>query len=63
MTLEQYIKNNGLTDRAFAELANITPRSVWNYRNGHRMPAVPIMQRITQITNGQVTANDFYQHQ
>jgi transcriptional regulator with XRE-family HTH domain len=48
-----------MTREAFAALIEVEAASVTRYANGDRIPRPAIMRRITKVTDGQVTANDF----
>ena len=61
MTLSEYMTTNGYTDEAFARDLGVAHRLTVNrYRRGKRIPRPEIMARITEITRGAVTANDFF---
>jgi len=61
MKLKQYIKDERLT---YAEFGNMIgtpyPRTVQRYAEGLRIPKPDVMAKITIVTNGKVTPNDFY---
>lgn len=59
MKLLDYLEQNEMTDAEFAELIGVKRQSIYRYRTGERMPEWPIVARIMQVTEGQVTANDF----
>lgn len=58
--LKQFLKDNNMTQRAFAKTLNISEMAVYYYLKGKRIPNRDIMQKITELTNGYVTANDFF---
>lgn len=58
--LKKYLKNNNITQKKFAELIGVDKMTLWRYVQGSRIPKPKIMQKIFELTNGQVTANDFY---
>lgn len=61
MKLITYLKNNGITHENFAKLIPVaTARTVQRYATGERMPRPETIARISELTNGQVTAADFY---
>lgn len=60
MKLSDYLKANGLTDAAFAEIIGVDRSSVTRMRAGGQIPSAPVMQEIAKKTNGEVTANDFF---
>jgi len=59
MTLADYLKDQKLTDAAFARAIGVERQAVGRYRSGVRFPEKPILQKIYEATNGAVTANDF----
>jgi len=60
MKLDNFIKTNGMTYEEFAKSISVAPPTVSRYAKGKRKPKDGIMRRINKVTNGQVTANDFY---
>lgn len=60
MTLEKYMKANGYTDNKFADQIGVSRVAVTLYRNGQRIPRPAVMERIMDVTSGQVNPNDFY---
>tara|TARA_Y100000114_G_scaffold14205_2_gene11533 strand:+ start:6909 stop:7214 length:306 start_codon:yes stop_codon:yes gene_type:complete len=65
MKLSKWLKNNGLTQRDFRELAqtydvNISTHAVTKWCNGQRIPRPREMKSIYLLTKGQVQPNDFY---
>ncbi len=61
MTLETYLEQSKLTRGQFAEVLGITSEAVRRYLAGTRIPSRSIMAEITRVTNGKVTANDFFE--
>ena len=59
MRLNEWIAANDMTMAAFAALIGVEAASVTRYANGDRIPRREIMRRITSVTDGKVTANDF----
>lgn len=59
MKLGTWLEEKGITREAFAARIETTAPSVTRYVNGERVPRPRIMKRITEVTLGQVTANDF----
>lgn len=59
MTLRQYLNEQQLSERAFAEKIGVKQATVNRYCAG-RVPQPEVMRKITEITSGQVTANDFF---
>lgn len=60
MKLADYLKSKKLTQYAFAKMAEVTQAAVQRYATGKRIPDDAVMLRIYSATNGDVTANDFY---
>lgn len=61
MELATYLDQNGTSLTDFAGKIGTTIEAVRKYKSKERMPKPDIMARITAATDGQVTANDFYQ--
>lgn len=63
MTLDEYRKAEALSVSSLADLIGVTGkhkvRTVHRYLRHERVPALPVIQRITQVTNGRVTFDDF----
>jgi transcriptional regulator with XRE-family HTH domain len=59
MTLDDYCKLKGYTDRAFADLIGVTRPSVTRYRAGTSRPDWTVMDEIMRVTNHAVMPNDF----
>ena len=51
---------NGYTDTKFADQIGVSRVAVTLYRNGQRIPRPAVMERIVDVTSGQVNPNDFY---
>ena len=58
MTLDQYLRENDISESAFAGLVHVSQAQVNRLRKGG-WPSKPLMIRIQNATNHQVTANDF----
>lgn len=58
--LKEYLKENKITQREFAESLGVDVMSVWRYIQGTRIPRPKTLKKICELTNGYVTANDFY---
>jgi DNA-binding transcriptional regulator YdaS (Cro superfamily) len=58
MTLNEYMKNNEMTDEMFARRIGVTRSAVTYYRSSLRMPSPRVMLMIEQVTDNQVTAQD-----
>jgi transcriptional regulator with XRE-family HTH domain len=59
MTLDEYLRSNGLTEPAFAAVVGISQSYVNRLRHGECWPPRDLAERITKATKGVVTANDF----
>jgi predicted transcriptional regulator len=61
MRLEKYLQDYSISAADFAGQIGAKSRAtVYRYIKGIRMPEVEVMTKIFEVTNGQVTANDFY---
>ena len=60
MILKQYLSEQGLTCKAFAEKIGVKTPTVWRYAAGERVPRPEIMNRIVEATGGTVQHRDFY---
>jgi len=56
--LRNYIEGRGLSPARFASLIFVTQPSVHRYLYG-RIPSPVVMQRIKEVTEGQVSPNDW----
>lgn len=61
MTLRDWRKVNKLTQAETGEFLGVTQMAVCRYERGERIPSQPVMQRIVELTDGQVQPNSFYQ--
>ena len=61
MTLDDWIRNNGLDAEKFGKSLNLTGQSVRRYRSGERMPDAETVEQIRIATNGAVTIADLHQ--
>lgn len=59
MTLSEYFQKHKTKRRQFADKIGVSLRSLAYYLNG-RLPSKEVLSKIHQITQGQVTANDFF---
>lgn len=62
MTLNEYMAKLKINNTEFAQQIKVTARAVGHYRVGARIPKHDVMRRIGEVTDGAVTANDFYSH-
>ena len=61
MKLETWVKSNGVSVTNLATLIGVSGyRTAQRYITGERIPRPEVMEKIHEITEGQVTANDFY---
>ena len=60
MDIKTYLSKAKKTVEQFAAEASISGQAVYKYQTGKRIPRKSIIQKITLITGGAVTANDFY---
>jgi len=60
MKLDEYMKQQDLTDEGFGERIGVNRLQVFKYRHGRAKPREEVMQKIHDESGGQVTANDFY---
>ena len=61
MKLSQYLETHSLTETAFAELVCADQSTVHRLRSKGQIPGRDLMARIFEATNGEVTANDFFE--
>ncbi|WP_264780567.1 helix-turn-helix domain-containing protein [Gluconobacter frateurii] len=63
MTLDEYRRQEGVTVSDLADAIGVTGRhrirTVYRYLTQERTPALPVIRRIAEFTNGQVTFEDF----
>jgi transcriptional regulator with XRE-family HTH domain len=60
MTLEEYLKLQGMTADAFARLIGVSRYTVNRYISGQRRPNYRVLSRIVRATGGKVTADSFF---
>jgi transcriptional regulator with XRE-family HTH domain len=60
MQIKAYLEEKGFTDAAFAELIGVDRSTVTRMRKNGQTPGAETMRRIAEVTNGAVTANDFF---
>lgn len=63
MNLADWLKSNRVTRVAFAARIGVSPSYVTGLCSGAYWPGREVIKRITQETNGAVTANDFLNHE
>lgn len=59
MTLDDWLKRQGESPEWLADKIGVGRPAVTRYLNGSRRPEWDVIERITRVTNGAVTANDF----
>ena len=60
MTLKDYLHSFNITLEAFSREVDIPYTTLTKYVYGQRIPTLTYMKKINKITNGAVSANDFY---
>lgn len=60
MNLRSYLSSRGISEAAFGSQIGVSQAAVNRYVRRSRIPTPPIMAKIVEATDGQVTANDFY---
>lgn len=60
MTLDEYLRTNGISEAAFAAAIGVTQPTVHRYRRGLRVPEPEAMRRIRAATGDLVLPNDFH---
>ena len=60
MILQTWMYDNGVKRSQMAEMLGVSWQAVDYWLKGLRKPSFKMMQAITAVTDGQVTANDFY---
>jgi putative transcriptional regulator len=59
MTLDDYLRENKITETAFAAVIGINQSSVHRLRKGTIRPDIETLARIVSATGGAVTLSDF----
>lgn len=60
MTLADYLTQHDLTHEGFARMIGCEQPTVSRFVAGARIPSPVLMRKIVEVTNGAVTANDFF---
>lgn len=60
MTLKAYMLEKGLRDEDFALLAGCDRTTIYRLREKGQRPSPALMEKIAEVTGGQVQPNDFY---
>jgi DNA-binding XRE family transcriptional regulator len=58
--LGEYIRAQGITRSEFARRMGVSAQAVNRYCDGDRIPRLPQLRKIYELTGGDVTPNDFY---
>lgn len=62
MRLSDYLSDRPeITDADFAERIGVSRQALWRYKSGDRRPEWDVLAKISEVTNGEVTPNDFLQ--
>lgn len=59
MKLQEFLALNGMTQREFAQAANMTEATVSRLCTGKHRPQYPTIRKIFLVTNGDVAMSDF----
>jgi len=62
MKLRDWRKANQYTQKEAAAAFGVTPAYLSMLETGAKVPSIPLASTIDKVTEGQVTANDFYKH-
>jgi transcriptional regulator with XRE-family HTH domain len=60
MTLNEYMAEHGLSEKALAEALKVSRVSVNRWRNRERFPSKRSLEGLYRVTDGAVTAADFF---
>jgi len=60
MKLQDYLLNGEISEAAFGNQVGVSQVAIHRYVVGQRIPAREIMHKIIAVTDGAVTADDFY---
>ncbi len=59
MILAKYLKDNAMKASEFAALVGVKPPAVSKWIKGDRYPSRALRAKISEVTGGKVTSNDF----
>lgn len=59
MKLNDYLEHKGIKPQEFADSMGVAMQSVYRWLNGERRPDWDLLPRLIELTDGEVTANDF----
>jgi len=60
MTLDEYMKKQGLTDQQFGDRIDRSALQIFKYRHGKAMPPKQTMLKIVEVTDSEVPIESFY---
>lgn len=60
MVIGEYLKRSSISQKDFAILVGVSDQAMSRYCSGKRIPRRDEMQRIYEVTFGEVQPNDFY---
>ncbi|MGB1918589.1 MAG: helix-turn-helix transcriptional regulator [Candidatus Puniceispirillales bacterium] len=60
MKLSNWLKKSNITVKQFAHDVDVSPSLVSRYAAGKYIPTRKTMMKIVEVTNGNVTPNDFF---
>lgn len=60
MLLRQFLEEKKITQEQFSKIIGITRSAVNQYCSGKRKPLPNVMEKIIEMTYGEVLPNDFY---
>lgn len=63
MQFSEYVNKQKITQEELAVILDTTQGSICRWLKGETMPRPDKMAKITEWSNGEVTANDFYSRQ
>lgn len=63
MKLKEYLSSKRMTVKSFADTLGVSEGAVSKWVSGERFPRPVMLGLIYQLTEGQVTANDFTRQQ
>ena len=58
MTLDDYLKREGLSGPEFAKIVGVDPSTIWRIKKGKVLPHFRTLKAIVRTTDGAVTIND-----
>ncbi len=62
MDLKKYLKRYKMSQQEFADLVEVSKKSISNYICGKRKPCLAIALRIQEATDGMVSIKDLLDH-